>query len=137
MIENLQASNTNMIDLNIKSVPIVSLPIIDCRKSLFTTQEKEELRKEYERHHRNARQIFLAILRDLKRQFKIFLKPNQRNLKIPLDLNDIETRIQQDYYKIPKDLLGDIEVINSSVLENSYASDELILKVVFLNRLRD
>ena len=137
MIENLQASNTNMIDLNIKSVPIVSLPIIDCRKSLFTTQEKEELRKEYERHHRNARQIFLAILRDLKRQFKIFLKPNQRNLKIPLDLNDIETRIQQDYYKIPKDLLGDIEVINSSVLENSYASDELILKVFFLNRLRD
>ena len=66
----------------------------------------------------------------MKKQFRIFLKPQHSNLKIPLNLSDIESRIQQDYYKVPQDLFKDIDIINDSILENSYATDELIDKVL-------
>ena len=100
---------------------------------LYTVEEREELNAEYNLHRRRVRQIFTAIVRDLKKQFRIFARPQQNNVRIPLDLNDIENRIQQDYYKTPQELLRDIKVISSSILESTRSPQDLIENVLQFN----
>ena len=106
---------------------------------LFDSDQLQDLFKEYETHRRKLRQVFSAILEELRKSYKVFTKPLDANA-FPdyepaehVDLLIMEDRVHANRYELPQDFMKEIDLICSNVLEGTNARipshREMIAKV--------
>lgn len=99
----------------------------DVSEPLFDSAQLQDLLMEYESHKRKLRQVFSAILEDLRKGYRIFTKPLDIHL-FPdyepvehVDLMIMEDRVHSNRYDLPDGFLRDIELIKTNVLEGTNA----------------
>lgn len=97
----------------------------------FNHEEIREITKEYETHKQRARGVYCAFLRDLKKSFKWFYKPDYweqlEGIK-PIDLSIMEDRARNDCYEQGEDFLKDIDIVRKEVVIGSDTKDQKHLK---------
>jgi hypothetical protein len=100
-----------------------------------------DIAHEREKHKLAVRQYFAMIVEDLKKTFKVFARPVDReqnpgyNPETPMDLGTMEEKIFNNTYQTPDDFISDINLIVRNVqMYNDpnipYQKDN-ILKVLF------
>ncbi|KAJ3359310.1 hypothetical protein HDU91_004964, partial [Kappamyces sp. JEL0680] len=97
-----------------------SLSLVPAKDSVaaYSETESRELYVEFETHKRKLRQVFSAILADLRKEFKILWKLCDRvgsyRPQNPMDLARMEDRVQADLLETPDDFLNDIGLVSQT-----------------------
>ena len=111
--------------MNAKSVSkdTPSLPIASEEVNVedMFKEQSSDIAQEREKHKLAVRQYFGMIVEDLKKNFKVFARPVDReqnpgyNPEIPMDLGTMEEKIFNNQYKTVDDFLSDINLIVRNV----------------------
>jgi hypothetical protein len=115
---------------------------VESINQLFDADQLQDLMKEYEIHKRKFRQVFAAILDELRKSYRTFTKVLENNV-FPdyqpvehMDLMIMEDRVHANNYELPQDFMKDINLICANVLQGSNARStnhrDTIAKVPFL-----
>ncbi|KAH9252782.1 hypothetical protein BASA81_009293 [Batrachochytrium salamandrivorans] len=111
---------------------------------ILTEIQRLDLRREYDKHRLALRQHLMHIIQDLKKSFRVFAKPVDRELHplynpaIPMDLGTMEDKTMNDAYETIDAFMADIALIvaNAEQFNDArvFAQKEILVKVI---RLRD
>ena len=111
--------------MNLKSVSkdTPSLPIASEEVNVedMFKEQSSDIAQEREKHKLAVRQYFGMIVEDLKKNFKVFARPVDReqnpgyNPEIPMDLGTMEEKIFNNQYQTVDDFLSDINLIVRNV----------------------
>jgi hypothetical protein len=83
--------------------------------------QSTDIAQEREKHKLAVRQYFSMIIEDLKKTFKVFARPVDReqnpgyNPEKPMDLGTMEEKIFNNTYQTPDDFISDINLILRNV----------------------
>ena len=88
---------------------------------LFDANQLQDLIKEHETHKRKFRQVFSAILEELRKSYRSFTKAPDSAIfpdyqpEEHMDLMIMEDRVHSNCYELPKDFMKDIDLICSNI----------------------
>ena len=92
---------------------------------LFDEDQMEELIKEYDIHKRKLRQVFAAILDELRKSYRTFTKKMDKNLypeydpEEHMDLMIMEDKVHSNCYETPDDFKADVDLIARNIIDAS------------------
>lgn len=84
-------------------------------------EQGTDIAQEREKHKLAVRQYFSMIVEDLKKNFKVFSRPVDReqnpgyNPETPMDLGTMEEKVFNNMYKTADDFISDISLIVNNV----------------------